>query len=155
MSASAAPAPGASTGPSAWARRMGYGGLLPFVALALTVWLAEPNGRSLGSQALLAYAACIASFLGAIHWGLVMRDAARQSPGALAWGVLPSLVAWMALLAGPSWGLWAVAALLCLCFAVDRRVYPGLQLQGWLPMRLLLTLVASACCAAGALGLMR
>jgi hypothetical protein len=134
---------------------MGYGGLVPFVVLALAIWLAAPATRAFSSQALLGYAVTIASFLGAIHWGLVMRDAARQSLASLAWGVLPSLLAWVALLAGPSWGLWLMAALLWLCFAVDRRVYPGLQLQGWLPMRLRLTLVASASCAVGALGLLR
>lgn len=157
---SSSPSPKVSTlrtslAPSLWAQRLGYGGLIPFVALALAVWFAPPAYRAFSCQALLGYAVTIASFLGAIHWGLVMRDAVRQSSGSLAWGVLPSLVAWAALLAGPSWGLWLVAALLCLCFAVDRRVYPGLQLQGWLPMRLLLTLVSSACCAGGALGLMR
>ena len=136
-----------------WAQRMGYGGLIPFVALALAVWLADPAYRALGSQALLGYAVAIASFLGAIHWGLVMRDAARQSLAALGWGVLPSLLAWVALLLGPPTGLWLLAALLWVCFAVDRRVYPGFALQGWLPMRLLLTLVASASCSAAALGL--
>ena len=145
----------ASPAPSVWAQRMGYGGLVPFVALALAIWLAAPASRAFSSQALLGYAVTIASFLGAIHWGLVMRDASRQSLALLGWGVLPSLLAWVALLAGPSWGLWLMAALLWLCFAVDRRVYPGLQLQGWLPMRLRLTLVASASCAAGGLGLLR
>jgi hypothetical protein len=140
---------------SVWAQRMGYGGLIPFVALALAVCLAAPAARATSSQALLAYAACIASFLGAIHWGLVMRDAARQSLAALGWGVLPSLLAWVALLLGPPLGLWMMAILLWLCFAVDRVVYPRLQLQVWLPMRLRLTLVASASCGAGALGLLR
>jgi hypothetical protein len=134
---------------------MGYGGLIPFVALALAVCLAGPATRTLCGGALLAYAACIASFLGAIHWGLVMRDASGQSVAALGWGVLPSLLAWLALLWGPPAGLWLVAALLWGCFAVDRVVYPRLQLQAWLPMRLRLTLVASACCAVGAVGLLR
>ena len=42
-----------------------------------------------------AYAALIVSFLGGIHWGLAFRH--TEPPLALlAWGVVPSLVAWVA-----------------------------------------------------------
>ncbi len=141
--------------PSVWAQRMGYGGMLPFVGLALVVWTAEPAQRAVGGQALLGYAASIASFLGAIHWGLAMRDGSRQSPALLVWGVVPSLLAWLALMAAPAAGLLLLACLLWVCFAVDRAVYPRLQVQGWLRMRLQLTVVASASCVAGAWGLLR
>ncbi len=68
-----------TAGPSPWAQRLGYGGLVPFVGLAAAVWLAPPGDWPLASMALLAYGATIASFLGAIHWGgLVMRDGPLQ-----------------------------------------------------------------------------
>ncbi len=137
--------------PSVWAKRMGYGGLVPFVALALALLVAEPVHRPLLGFALLAYAATIASFLGAIHWGLVMRDASKQSLTLLGWGVVPSLLAWGALMASPAWGLLVMAGLLWACLAVDRMVYPRFEVQQWLPMRWVLTLVASASCVAGAL----
>lgn len=151
-----------ATGPSRWAQLLGYGGLIPFVVLAAATWLAPPDWRSYIGLALLGYGATITSFIGAIHWGLVMRDESlpsRPSPLVLAWGVVPSLIAWFALMlgliSGPTAGLCVIAALLWLCFAVDRIAYPRFNAQAWLPMRLLLTLVASASCIAGAWGMLR
>jgi hypothetical protein len=140
--------------PSLWARRVGYGGLIPFVFLALAVWIADPAYRAFSGLALMAYGAVIASFLGAIHWGLVMRDTSYQSLALLGWGVVPSLLAWIALLMSPIPGLFVIAVLLWACFAVDRVIYPRFQVQGWLPMRLTLTLVASTSCIVGAMGIM-
>ena len=143
---------------------MGFGGLIPFVLLALAVWLADPAYRAFAGLALLGYGAVIASFLGAIHWGLVMRHTSINSLNSLdspaplavlAWGVSPSLVAWVALMLGAEPGLWVVAGLLWACYAVDRVLYPLFQVQGWLPMRRTLTVVASASCLLGAMGLMR
>ena len=105
------------------------------------------------SLALLAYGAVIASFLGAIHWGLVMREAPAQPLPSLVWGVVPSLLGWVAVLLGHAQGLVLITALLWVCFAVDRVVYPRYQLQAWLPMRLQLTLVASLSCLAAAFAL--
>jgi hypothetical protein len=144
--------PTEAAAPSAWAKRMGYGGLVPFVLLSVALWVAAPSHRAFLGLALLGYGAVIASFLGAIHWGLVMRDGSQQSLALLGWGVVPSLLAWGALLAGTVPGLWLVCVLLWACFAVDRVVYPRFQAQGWLPMRLTLTCVASASCVAGAIG---
>jgi hypothetical protein len=63
---------------------------------------------------------------------------------------VPSLVAWPALLLPPPTGLSLLAAALVLCFAVDRRSYPPLGLAAWLPLRAVLTAVATLSCAAGA-----
>jgi Protein of unknown function (DUF3429) len=138
--------------PSQWALLLGYAGLIPFVTLAFAVWWLDPAWRTKCVFALLAYSATILSFLGAIHWGLTMRDAS-PSIGLLAWGVMPSLIAWIALLVPASVGLWLVSIALWLCFAVDRRIYPKFGLQSWLGMRLRLTAVASICCSAVALAL--
>ena len=145
----------AHRGPSQWALGLGYAGLIPFVGLVLAVWFSDASDRVRSVAALLAYSATILSFLGAIHWGLVMRAAAGQSNEMLAWGVAPSLVAWIALLLNPAIGLWLVAAALWACFMVDRMVYPKFGVAAWLPMRLALTLIASLSCLAGALGAMR
>ena len=64
--------------PSSWAQGMGYAGLLPFVVLATATWVAEAGPRAFAALALAGYGAVIASFLGAIHWGLVMREASKQ-----------------------------------------------------------------------------
>jgi hypothetical protein len=127
---------------------LGYAGLLPFVALAAAAWLVPAAYRTQAAFALLAYGAAIASFLGAIHWGLAMRGPLTP-PGPLVWGVFPSLVAWVALLLPLSQGLFTLALLLGICLAVDWRSYPAYGLEQWLSMRLHLTVVGGACLVAG------
>ena len=142
-------------GPTPWARRLGYGGMIPFVGLAAALWWARPGDGHPASMALLGYGATVASFLGAIHWGLVMRDGPTQPLLPLLWGVVPSLVGWVALMLDPAPGLLLIATLLWACFLVDRGLYSRYQLQAWLPMRLWLTLAASSSCLAAAVALLR
>ncbi|MBP6719426.1 MAG: DUF3429 domain-containing protein [Rhodoferax sp.] len=132
-----------------WAARLGYAGLLPFVSLAAAAWLAPAVYRAHAAFALLAYGATIASFLGAIHWGLAMRGPLAPRPGPLVWGVFPSLVAWLALLLPVSQGLFTIALLLVICLVVDRGSYPVYGLSDWLPMRWRLTGVAVLSLIAG------
>lgn len=134
--------------PSPLARALGYAGLLPFVGAAALSHLGD-GVAAVALQALVAYAATIAAFLGGIHWGFAfMQDSAR--PARFLWGVTPSLLAWVAVLVPASAGLVLLAATLVMALAVDRRVYPALGLQAWLPMRLHLTAVATLSCLAGA-----
>ena len=133
-----------------WAARLGYAGALPFVALAAAIWWVPHAYRSQTVFALLAYGATIASFMGAIHWGLAMRGLLTPQPGPFVWGVFPSLVAWVAMLLPLTQGLFTLAMLLGMCLAVDRRSYPAYGLAEWLPMRLHLTLVAALSLVAGA-----
>lgn len=145
------PAPG----PSPWARRLGLGGLIPFVGLAAALWVLQPADWPLLPAALLGYGATIASFLGAIHWGLAMRSGPVQTRASLLWGVVPCLLAWLTLLLAPAPGLLLIAALLWACLAVDRTLYRRYRLQAWLPLRWRLTVVASISSAAGAAALLR
>ena len=129
---------------------LGYSGLAPFVFLCLLSWLANGSMRVSLLFALVAYGATILSFLGAIHWGLALQDAAAPPARMLVWGVMPSLLAWGALMAGATTGLWLVAIGLWICFAVDRSVYPRFGLGHWLGMRLTLTTIASLTCIVAA-----
>ncbi len=148
------------SGPTRSAKALGYGGLIPFVGLAVAIWSLPPGGRgdpatgpsaALALAALLAYGATIVAFLGAVHWGFAMRQTSGSTTNLLLWGVTPSLLAWVAMLFGPPVGLWLIAAGLWLCFWVDRRIYPQFGLGAWLPMRALLTVVASVACMAAAM----
>lgn len=127
--------------PPAWARRLGYLGLIPFVTGAAAVC----TGHAPAAHGLAAYAATIASFLGAIHWGLTMREA-QPNNAALAWGVMPSLIAWVALLLPTAAGLYLLAGLLLVCWGVDRRVYARSGLGTWMSLRTPLTVVATLSC---------
>lgn len=128
---------------------MGFAGLLPFVGAAAGTWLLQAPGlQAWAGVALLAYGALIASFLGGIHWGLAMRGTESVTTH-LVWGVVPSLVAWAAILFPIGPGLLVLAALLVICYAVDRTLYARAGLAGWLTLRLQLTAVATASCVAG------
>lgn len=139
------------TSPTAAALRLGHAGLLPFVLGAALVWLVRPDAHPYVTAALSAYAAVIVSFLGGIHWGFAMREA--DAPASLAgWGVVPSLVAWVAVVMPPYAGLVVLGAMLVACYLVDRRVYPAQGAAGWLTLRFRLTAVASLSCFIGAAG---
>lgn len=147
-SSDALPVP--SQGPSRLAWFLGLAGLLPFVAGAALQWFTPPGWRMLAASALLTYGAVIVSFLGGIHWGLAMRKAQPEA-SRLLWGVLPSLLGWLAVLLDSPWGHALLVFSLLACFAVDRVSYRALGLAAWLPLRALLTAVASTCVALGAL----
>jgi Protein of unknown function (DUF3429) len=130
---------------------LGYLALLPFVAAAAATWLGPLAWRATAAQGLLVYAAVVAAFIGAIHWGLAFAQN-QPAPTLWLWGVLPSIVVAPAALLPPPQGLWVQAAVLVACYAVDRRVYPQQRAAQWLPLRLRLTVLAVLCCVIGALG---
>lgn len=138
--------------PSKAAWLLGVSGLVPFIGLSAIALLIDSSQQAHVLFALLAYGATILSFLGAIHWGLALRDGQNPSARLLIWGVVPSLLAWAALLAGGASGLWLIAVGLWVCFAVDQRVYPHFGLSRWLGLRLALTILASLACVVAATG---
>ena len=130
---------------------LGYGGLLPFVGLALLIWLVPGRQEAAMALGLVAYGALIASFLGGVHWGtgFLMGEAAPRMQ--FVWGVVPSLGGWLAMLLPARVGLVVLIMVLLGCYAVDRMTYPAVGLGRWLPMRLQLTIVAVLSCALAAL----
>ena len=92
---------------------LGYAGLLPFVVSVLAIVLLEGEARAFAVRALVAYGAVILSFLGAVHWGLLLRQPDAAAPVRLVIGVLPSLAGWFALLLPDRYAL----ALLVVAFA--------------------------------------
>lgn len=131
---------------------LAYTGLLPFVVLALLLWLIEPDLHPFVALALTGYGAAIVSFLGGIHWGIGFRNVSRMHNAPLfnfGWGVVPSLMAWMAISMPAFAGLPLLAVLLVLCYVVDRKTYPEAGLQEWLPLRLHLTVVSTLSCLLG------
>ena len=141
-----------SAAPSQLIRRLGYAGLLPFVGLAALMWLVKPALHPFVAIALTGYAAVIAAFLGGIHWGLGLLGHGRNPGFHFVWGVVPSLVAWVALVMPAYAGLPLLGLLLVACGVVDYRTWPAAGLGAWLPLRLQLTVVATLSCVLGAAG---
>jgi hypothetical protein len=94
---------------------LGVAGLLPFAFLAMLVvtgWHDQLGWSAPATRAaLLTYGAIIASFLGGIRWGLALGESGRRAALDYALAVLPSLLAWGALLL-PGPGAPAALALL-------------------------------------------
>ena len=130
--------------------RLGYAGLIPFVGLAGLMWLVEGDVHAFVAMALSAYAATIAAFLGGIHWGMGLPLDAPARRFHLVWGVVPSLVAWVALLMPAYAGLPVLAVLLLACYGVDRRSWAQWGWADWLPLRARLTAVSVLSCLLGA-----
>jgi hypothetical protein len=128
---------------------LAYAGLTPFVGLAVLLWLVDPDLHPFVALAMAGYGASIVSFLGGIHWGIGFRNVSRMHNAPLfnfGWGVVPSLLAWIAITMPAYAGLPLLAAILFLCYAVDRKTYPEAGIGEWLPMRWHLTVVAALCC---------
>jgi Protein of unknown function (DUF3429) len=124
---------------------LGYGGLLPFVSLAVAAWV-DSSHSSLWREALLGYGAVILSFVGALHWGLAMSlsgMSVKQQANCFLWSVVLALMAWAALLMTPKYA----CALLITGFLIhlwqDWHLVKTVNMPAWyLRMRLQLTTVA-------------
>jgi hypothetical protein len=135
------------------ARLLGPAGLIPFAGLAIAVWAGWPGAGA----ALAAYGATILAFLGAVHWGLALRAPAAERGadwGRLGLGVVPALVAWVALLLPLPAGLGLLAgAILATAAAETRAAQAGLVPGGYLRLRWMLSAGAAASLLAGLAGL--
>ncbi len=79
------------------ARGLGIGGLLPFYALAVLTW--HDGLRPWALHTVIGYAAVILAFLGAVHWGRALSDLARHNHiGTLAFGIMPAIIGWLAIM---------------------------------------------------------
>jgi hypothetical protein len=131
-------------------QRLGYAGLTPFVMLALLLHMVTPEAHPFVAISLSAYAATIAAFLGGIHWGIGLRHNAPQRKLHMIWGVIPSLVAWVAVIMPAFAGLPVLALLLVGCYLVDRKTWPEAGLREWMTLRFRLTVVSVLSCLIGA-----
>lgn len=142
--------------------QLGNAGLIPFVGLALLMWLVNAEALPYVSLLLVSYAALIVSFLGGVHWGVVWhRHSVHSGTPAmctsearrhLVWGITPSLLAWPGLLMPEPAALPWLGAVLLVCYAVDRKLFASAGLGHWLTLRFRLSSVAALSCfiAAGA-----
>jgi len=142
---------------------LGLGGLIPFILPAMVMclphwssalinsfwpfsaaldnavappWLAQRAAFSLG-----AYAAIILSFLGGVRWGNLLDNEPRLWEWVpLTLSVVPSLIAWPALLLPPLWMLSILAAGLVLQYALDVEALRRKEIPVWFgKLRLILT----------------
>lgn len=139
------------------AGRLAYLALLPFGLGTALVWFVRADAHPHVVAAMSAYAAVVLAFLGGIHWGFGFggADAAGTSApdtGLYVWGVMPALVACVALLMPASAGLVIHGVMLVVCYLVDRKVYPAQGAGCWLTLRFRMSVGASLACFIAAAG---
>lgn len=129
---------------------LGFAGLIPCVALMLACWMVLASWLRPFIDAQLAYAGAILAFLGGIHWGaaIALRDlTVEQTRKALAWSVMPALIAWMATMMSV-YGLVVLMVGFIAAYQVDKRLFAWYRLPEWLlRLRLYLTCAVIAALA--------
>jgi hypothetical protein len=123
---------------------LGYGGLLPFAGAAAGTWLPVAWAPT-ALFAFMAYSAAILAFLGGLQWGIALQPGVDRLAERLAVGVVPALVAALALPIGVRRGapllLLGFLALLAWDLWRNRAVMPA-----WYPrLRWHLTAGVAAC----------
>ena len=126
------------------AAQLGYAGLIPFVVLSIGLWIFPDAYQAQASAALLAYAAIILSFMGAVHWGIAIAGE-KVDGWQLGLSVIPALIAWFASFASPMINYSIlIVAFAGLCVFDGRMVKAG-KAPAWYPkLRTPLTAVVVA-----------
>lgn len=108
-----------------FANIIGYCGLIPFVGLSVFYsMLDDPRRASFVLSALMAYAAIILSFVGAIHWGRSLHEPHMVRSNLLQIiSIIPTLMAWVALLMPPQIGLVVLIIGFAILYLFDRLQY--------------------------------
>lgn len=126
--------------------------LMPLLAQALLVAFAAPPVTYIALASQVLYGALMLTFIGAVHVGLLLIGGAAfsrmQIVVRLIWSAIPACFAFVvAQLTYPRPLLWLAGALL-VSLLVDWRLYGGaapVRTTGFLPMRLVFTVVAVLC----------
>ncbi|MFT5394907.1 MAG: hypothetical protein ACI85N_000086 [Gammaproteobacteria bacterium] len=78
---------------------LSYGGLLPFVTTLVGIYSSSKELSSYSMIAFVSYGAVILGFVGAVHWGFLLKTDSMQRQGLLlSISVLPGLIGWLALI---------------------------------------------------------
>ena len=127
---------------------IGLFGLMPFIVLAICLWLVSPVWQPAFTAALIGWGAVTLGFTGAVHWGaaLVAGDDPLEGWRYL-YGIFPALLGWVVLMCPPGPALFLLFCGLVASFMVDRRVF--IRLEWYVFLRAVLTAIACACLYAG------
>lgn len=127
-------------------RALGFGGLVPFYALAAgSVW-GDPVTQGFAQSLLAIYAATIVSFIGGIAWAMALLtrpETPHLTRNLLVWSVIPPLMAGACFFAPLPARLWLLVMVLALAWIADKRFARALGLPSdWIQLRAALSLLA-------------
>ena len=123
---------------------LGLAGLLPFIGGGLAAWWAPPVWQVSAIYGFTYYSAVILSFLGGTHWGSALQVPRDNNVRRLVLAMVPSLIAWPALLFNTVTGLWVLLAgfLLMGGYNISREGREGFP-KWYLSLRCVLTAVVA------------
>ena len=121
------------------AKFIGFGGLMPFVGCAALMYAGNTGASIIALFASAVYGAVILSFVGAVHWGLTMRE--DRSPYWYVWSITPAIMGWLVIvILDIKFSLLALAVAFTLAWSVDRQAsLHGLLPSWYMQMRNILT----------------
>lgn len=121
---------------------LGYAGLIPFVVCGVIIAAdPQPSWTQVAIDTLRHYAAVIASFLGAVHWGVAADRHDPYQRARLRWGIMPALIAWTLLAVPATAAFYGFAFLFAAILIVDRQLLPVLD-DAYRKLRVQLTTIA-------------
>jgi hypothetical protein len=127
------------------ARYLGYGGVIPFLAMALNQIAGGPLPVDFALKVFLYYSAAILSFLGGIRWGAATRLNTGMSRE-LVVSIVPSLWAVGCLLLGST--EWTIGVLLLgyVLMGIVDALLPVAGIAAWMTgLRVQLTIAVAIC----------
>ncbi|AVI63998.1 DUF3429 domain-containing protein [Halomonas sp. GFAJ-1] len=123
---------------------LGVAGLIPFAVALLLVWWGPTVWQVVATYSFVYYSAVILSFLGGVHWGAAVQNAQEGSRRRLVLAMVPSLLAWPALMMNTVSGLWILLAGFILIGGYDMSREGRVGFPRWyLLLRAVLTLVVA------------
>ncbi len=126
-------------------RLLGFAGLIPFLLCVPGFYLFDDPFQSFFQTTFIAYSAVILSFIGAVHWGAVLKsETIEQANLLLGIGVLPSLIGWVALLLPPLFALIILSFAFPTLFIYEKFSSLSDHLPDWyFKMRIQLTMIVT------------
>jgi hypothetical protein len=128
---------------------LGLLALVPFVVFAAAAVGQNAATSEHALFALIDYAALVLGFAGGVHWGLALLPEAVRPSLRLAAGLLPLVVAWIALVLAQLLAPWVAVSVLAAGYLAtvltEHRAAPGLLVPaGYMWLRWAVSLVAVA-----------
>ena len=125
------------------ARTLGYAGLIPFIALTIALFIVDADSAIFVKFAFQSYAAVILTFIGGVHWGLIIKEETFPAYKLiLIASILPSLLGWTSLLLPQQFALTLLlASFLGLIFYEYKVLWASLFPVWYRQLRVILTTV--------------
>lgn len=130
------------------ARILGIAGILPFLLMTIATWIAPLANQAQIVRNQIGYGIAVLSFLGGIHWGGALAGSVlsvTQTKKALAWGVIPSFIAFTALPVDTGFAFAVLTIGFAASYQIDKHLYQWYKMPDWmLRLRFKLTCITVA-----------